>query len=73
MYSLSTFFLSRWIVDLPSHIFLPILSASIMYFMIGYQAVVAKFFWFALILVLMDNAGRGMITRLSEIWILFLT
>lgn len=59
MYGLSSYFCSRWVVDLPSHIILPIISSAIVYWMIGYQADASKFWWFTLIMILMDNAGQA--------------
>lgn len=59
MYSLPAYFFSRWFVDLPSHVLMPMLFSAICYFMIGYQETVDKFFWFSLIMVLMDNCGAS--------------
>ncbi|MEW5318453.1 MAG: hypothetical protein WDW38_009674 [Sanguina aurantia] len=60
MYSLFAFFSSRWLVELPSHIILPILSSCIMYWIIGYQNTLVKFWWFALTIVLVDNCGASL-------------
>lgn len=37
MYGLPGYFLSRWMVELPSRIILPFISCVIVYWMIGYQ------------------------------------
>jgi ABC-type multidrug transport system permease subunit len=37
MYSLSAYFLSRWVVELPARILLPVLGCCITYWLIGYQ------------------------------------
>ncbi|MEW5318451.1 MAG: hypothetical protein WDW38_009672 [Sanguina aurantia] len=52
MYSLFAFFSSRWLVELPTHIILPIVSSCIMYWIIGYQNTTIKFWWFALTAVM---------------------
>ena len=51
LYGLPAYFISRWLVELPSHIILPVLFSCICYFMIGYQATAAHFGWFALTMV----------------------
>ncbi|MEW5304769.1 MAG: hypothetical protein WDW36_007357 [Sanguina aurantia] len=60
MYSLFAFFSSRWLVELPTHIILPIVSSCIMYWIIGYQNTATKFWWFALANVLIDNCGAAL-------------
>ncbi|KAG2442858.1 hypothetical protein HXX76_002937 [Chlamydomonas incerta] len=60
LYGLPAYFISRWLVELPSHILLPVLFSCICYFMIGYQATAAHFGWFALTMVLMDNSGAAL-------------
>ncbi|PNW85044.1 hypothetical protein CHLRE_03g169300v5 [Chlamydomonas reinhardtii] len=60
LYGLPAYFISRWLVELPSHIILPVLFSCICYFMIGYQATAAHFGWFALTMVLMDNSGAAL-------------
>ena len=37
MYGLFSYFSSRWLVELPSHVILPIVSCCMVYWMIGYQ------------------------------------
>jgi ABC-2 type transporter len=37
MYGLPAYFLSRWVVELPARIILPILGAVIAYWLVGYQ------------------------------------
>ncbi|KAL6757501.1 ABC-2 type transporter-domain-containing protein [Haematococcus lacustris] len=59
MYGLPSYFTSRWLVELPAHIVMPILSSVIIYFMVGYQLAADRFWWFALILVLVDNSGTA--------------
>ncbi|KAG2499376.1 hypothetical protein HYH03_002951 [Edaphochlamys debaryana] len=60
MYGLPAYFLSRWLVEAPLHIILPVMSACIVYWMIGYQNEPDKFGWFALTMVLMDACGAGL-------------
>ncbi|KAL6756149.1 ABC-2 type transporter-domain-containing protein [Haematococcus lacustris] len=60
LYGLSSYFSSRFLVELPSHIFLPILSCLIMYWMIGYQNTSDHFWWFALIIILVDLSGTSL-------------
>lgn len=60
MYGLSSYFVSRTLVELPSHIILPLVSSSIIYWMVGYQAVASKFWWFVVIMILTDNCGAGL-------------
>ena len=60
MYGLFSYFSSRWLVELPSHIILPIVSCCIVYWMIGYQNTPQKFWWFTLANVLVDNCGAAL-------------
>lgn len=60
LYGLPAYFVSRWAVELPNQVAFPVLSAVIVYWMIGYQNTAEKFGWFALIQVLMDNCGAAL-------------
>ncbi|PNH12086.1 ABC transporter G family member 1, partial [Tetrabaena socialis] len=60
MYGLPAYFISRWAVELPFQVVMPVMSAVICYWMIGYQNIAEKFGWFALTLVLMDTCGAGL-------------
>jgi len=60
LYGLPAYFTSRYMVELPSHIVLPIVMAVITYFMVGYQLAADKFWWYALTLVLVDNCGTSL-------------
>lgn len=50
----------RWTTELPIHVVFPLMSAAIVYWMVGYQNYSANFWWFALSLVLIDNCGASL-------------
>ncbi len=45
LYGLPAYFVSRWAVELPNNVTFPVLSAVIVYWMIGYQNTAEKFGW----------------------------
>ena len=45
LYGLPAYFVSRWVVEAPNQIAFPVLSAVIVYWMIGYQNTAEKFGW----------------------------
>ena len=60
LYSLPSYFFSRWIVEVPFRILFPLVYSSIVYWMIGFQATAGHFFLFAAALVLIDNCGTNL-------------
>ncbi|KAJ1673538.1 hypothetical protein EV182_005036, partial [Spiromyces aspiralis] len=50
-YNIQSYFVSKFLIEIPLHIFGPIAYSAIMYWMVGYQRSVAKFFVFCAVAV----------------------
>jgi len=60
MYGLPAYFFSRTFVEIPFKIILPIVSACIMYWMVGFQPVFQKFVILICSVILIENAGGAL-------------
>jgi len=59
MYSLPSYFLSKTTVELPALLLLPLIGATILYWLVGLQPDAGKFFIFAVTMILMSTVGTS--------------
>ncbi|KAG2387158.1 hypothetical protein C9374_001490 [Naegleria lovaniensis] len=60
MYRVSSFYLARVVADIPGAVFYPILFGSVIYWWLGLNAAVERFFMFILIIVVMSLTGQAL-------------
>lgn len=60
MYHVSSFYLARVVADIPGAVFYPILFGSVIYWWLGLNAAVERFFMFILIIVVMSLTGQAL-------------
>jgi len=60
LYRLPAYFLSRTVVELPFKIVFPIIGGTILYWVIGYQALASKYVLMVFIMVILENCGTAL-------------
>jgi len=60
LYRLPAYFLSRTFVEIPFKITFPILGGTILYWLVGYQALAGKYVVMVFIMVILENCGTAL-------------
>ncbi|GMH78937.1 hypothetical protein TL16_g07982 [Triparma laevis f. inornata] len=68
LYSVGPYFLGKVACDAPFYFIIPSISATIMFFAVGFQIKVANYLNFVLIVILLNYAGMGMGLILASIF-----
>jgi len=60
LYRLPAYFLSRTFVEFPFKVFFPVIGGTILYWVIGYQAVASKYLIMVFTMVILENCGTAL-------------
>jgi len=60
LYRLPAYFLSRTCVEFPFKVFFPIIGGTILYWLIGFQAVASKYVIMVVTMVILENCGTAL-------------